>query len=153
MNLFLYEFLIEVLLNDTQLSFVIGAGGGREGNTGIEELHVACCRRDDLWGHLQLSFLFQKGSRSSDEHTVVLLNQIYHNKHSSAKIPLKKHSSTIAQEVQNRSIKSQKEACHFFHILHINSKLLKYDFSGLPHHWEREADSYCSVFYSLRSKL
>jgi hypothetical protein len=31
MNLFLYEFLIEVLLNDTQLSFVIGEGGEREG--------------------------------------------------------------------------------------------------------------------------
>jgi hypothetical protein len=40
----------------------------------IEELHVACCRRDDLWGHPQSSFPFQKGSGSYDEHTVVLFN-------------------------------------------------------------------------------
>uniref|UniRef100_A0A0E0DUD7 DNA-binding protein n=1 Tax=Oryza meridionalis TaxID=40149 RepID=A0A0E0DUD7_9ORYZ len=31
--------------------------------TYIEELHVAYCRRDDLWGCLQLSVPFQKVSR------------------------------------------------------------------------------------------
>ncbi len=50
--------------------------------TYIEELHVAYCRRDDLWGCLQLYVPFQKGSCSSGEHIMVLFNQDSITRHS-----------------------------------------------------------------------